>query len=444
MGAFKAYDIRGVWGTDMNEEMVYKIGFFLPRLLDCKEILVGRDMRLSSDTIFEALAKGITDSGADVWTIGKSTTPMVYFATCYFKVGGSVQITASHNPKEYNGLKVSRAMAIPVGYDTGLADLEKMVATLPVTPVGKKGTIIEKDALTPYVEFQRKYVTDFSNLKLAVDCSNGMSSILVHKVLGDDNIIYINDHLNGSFPDHQPNPLEIKNCEHLMRVVRENHCDLGIIYDGDADRVNLVDEKGNYIFADITMAILGIEMLKGIKGGKVVADIRSSRSAVDYINNTLHGDVYLWKVGHVNAKAKIREIGAVYGGELAGHYYFRDFFNCDSAGFATLHLLPVFSQAKKEGKSASDLVKEIVKWATSGEINFRLEKKDEVIKALYDAYASKADKVLDFDGYRFDFKDWWFNVRKSNTEPYLRLVLEAKTPEEVARRVEEVKKYIHD
>jgi phosphomannomutase len=229
-----------------------------------------------------------------------------------------------------------------------------------------------------------------------------------------------------------------------MRVVRENHCDLGIIYDGDADRVNLVDEKGNYIFADITMAILGIEMLKGIKGGKVVADIRSSRSAVDYINNTLQGDVYLWKVGHVNAKAKIREIGAVYGGELAGHYYFRDFFNCDSAGFATLHLLPVFSQAKKEGKSASDLVKEIVKWATSGEINFRLEKKDEVIKALYDAYASKADKVLDFDGYRFDFKDWWFNVRKSNTEPYLRLVLEAKTPEEVARRVEEVKKYIHD
>ncbi len=444
MGAFKAYDIRGVWGTDLNEDLVYKVGFFLPRLLKTKEILIGRDMRLSSDAAFDALARGITDSGADVWTIGKATTPMVYFATCHFKVGGSVQITASHNPKEYNGLKISRAMAIPVGYDTGLGELEKMVSDLAIQPVEKKGKIIEKNALDPYVAFQRKYLTDFSNLKLAVDCSNGMSSILVHRVLGDENIIYINDHLDGNFPDHQPNPLDIKNCEHLMRVVKENHCDLGIIYDGDADRVNLIDEEGSYIFADTTMAILGIEMLKNIKGGKVVADIRSSRSAVDFITNKLGGEVYLWKVGHVHAKAKIREIGAIYGGELAGHYYFKDFFNCDSAGFATLHLLPVFSQAKKEGKSASQIVKEIVKWSTSGEVNFRLEKKDEVLKALYDAYAQKAEKVLDFDGYRFDFKDWWFSVRKSNTEPFLRLVLEARNPEEVQKHVEEVKKFIHD
>lgn len=444
MGAFKAYDIRGVWGQDLTADIVYKSGFFLPRLLKTDVILVGRDMRLSSDDVFAALTKGITDAGCDVWTIGRATTPMVYFATCHFKVGGSVQITASHNPKEYNGLKVSRAMAIPVGGETGLADLERMVEQEPVVPVAKKGRIIEKDALTPYTEFQKQFVTDFSNLKLAVDCSSGMSSIMVHNVLGDKNVIYINDTPDGNFPDHQPNPLDIKNCEHLMQVVRDNHCDLGIIYDGDADRVNLVDEQGHYIYADITMAILGITMLKGIEGGKVVADIRSSRSAVDFIEHQLHGEVFLWKVGHVHAKAKIREIGAVYGGELAGHYYFRDFFNCDSAGFATLHLLPVFSQAKKEGKTASDIVKAISKWATSGEVNFRLEKKDQVIEKLHEVYAPKADKVLDFDGYRFEFKDWWFNVRKSNTEPYLRLVLEARTPEEVQKHLKEVEQYIHD
>lgn len=444
MGPFKSYDVRGVWGTDLTEDLVYKCGYFLPKLLKTNVILVGRDMRMSSDTIFKALSKGITDAGADVWAIGRSTTPEVYFATCYFKVGGSVQITASHNPKEYNGLKVSREMAIPVGYDSGLNELERMVTQEKVVPVENPGKVVEKDALTPYIDFHRQFLTDFSNLKLAVDCSSGMSSIMVHKVLGDKNIIYINDTPDGNFPDHQPNPLDIKNCQHLMQVVRDNHCDLGIIYDGDADRVNLVDEKGQYIFADITMAILGINMLHGIKGGKCVADIRSSRSAVDFIDNELHGETVLWKVGHVNAKAKIRELGAVYGGELAGHYYFRDFFNCDSAGFATLHLLPVFSENKKQGKTASELVASISKWATSGEVNFRLEKKDEVIQKLHEVYAPKADKVLDFDGYRFEFKDWWFNVRKSNTEPYLRLVLEARTPEMVKEKVEEVKAYIHD
>ncbi len=330
-------------------------------------------------------------------------------------------------------------MAIPVGYDTGLADLEKMVATLPVTPVGKKGTIIEKDALTPYVEFQRKYVTDFSNLKLAVDCSNGMSSILVHKVLGDDNIIYINDHLDGSFPDHQPNPLEIKNCEHLMRVVRENHCDLGIIYDGDADRVNLVDEKGNYIFADITMAILGIEMLKGIKGGKVVADIRSSRSAVDYITNTLHGDVYLWKVGHVNAKAKIREIGAVYGGELAGHYYFRDFFYSDSGLLASLLVLRIVARARREGKTFSELIGGIARYQNSGEINYRVEDKQAAMDAVREYFTSKEKPtaMMDFDGYRVEFPHWWFNIRPSNTEPYLRFICEATTKEVLDEKIAE-------
>jgi phosphomannomutase len=228
----------------------------------------------------------------------------------------------------------------------------------------------------------------------------------------------------------------------LEDAVVKNRCDVGIIYDGDADRVNFVDEKGRYVYADIMMAVLGIEMLKNEKG-KIVADIRSSRSAVEYLEK-LGGEVYMWKVGHVNAKAKIREIGAIYGGELAGHYYFRDFFNCDSAMFATLHILPVLSEWKKKGHTFSELLDTIIKWKTTGEINFKLEHKDEVMAALYKEYAPQTKKILDFDGYRFDFPTWWFNIRKSNTEPYLRLVLEAKTQKELDEKLAEVKKFIHD
>jgi len=441
MGAFKAYDIRGVWGEDLTPELVYNVGFFLPKLLEAKTVLVGRDVRLSSDTVYENLTKGITDAGADVWTIGHATTPMVYYSTVHFGVDASVQITASHNPPEYNGLKVSRKNAIPVGGDTGLEELEHMVETEKVVPAAKKGKIVEKDARTPYVAFMMRYKTDFSNLKLAIDCSNGMVNLIAKEILGEDHV-YLNDTMDGHFPGHQPNPLDPKNCVQLEDAVVKNRCDVGIIYDGDADRVNFVDEKGRYVYADIMMAVLGIEMLKNEKG-KIVADIRSSRSAVEYLEK-LGGEVYMWKVGHVNAKAKIREIGAIYGGELAGHYYFRDFFNCDSAMFATLHILPVLSEWKKKGHTFSELLDTIIKWKTTGEINFKLEHKDEVMAALYKEYAPQTKKILDFDGYRFDFPTWWFNIRKSNTEPYLRLVLEAKTQKELDEKLAEVKKFIHD
>lgn len=439
MGAFHAYDIRGVWGEDITADLAYKVGFFLPELLGCDRILVGRDMRLSSDAMYEALVRGITDSGTDVLDIGHASTPMVYFATVHFKVGGSVQITASHNPARYNGLKISRANAIPVGGDTGLGELEQMCLTRQIVPASKKGTVSTADALTPYLEFLKGFRPDFSNLKLAIDCSNGMSSIWTKQLLGSQHI-YLNDWLDGSFPAHEPNPLDPKTCAQLQKAVLENGCDLGIIYDGDADRVMFVDEKGRYIQADFAMAVIGKKMI-GKKGDRCVADIRTSRSTAEYLTS-LGFEVLMWKVGHVHAKAKIRETGAVFGGELAGHYYFRDFFCCDSAAFATLMMLDVLSKEKAAGGSFSALIDSIVKYHSSGEINFRLEQKDQAMQALYDKYAPGADSVLDFDGYRIEFPTWWFNVRKSNTEPFMRLVLETRSEEDLRQKVAEIRSVV--
>lgn len=435
MGAFKAYDIRGVWQEDITEDLVYKVGAFLPRLLGTEKIVVGRDMRLSSEAVFAALSRGLADAGATVLDLGLASTPMVYFSTVHFEAGGSVQITASHNPAKYNGLKISRAGAVPVGGETGLADLERMVMNETFVPAAKRGEVVRVDGKTPYLEFLRRYLPDFSNLKLAIDCSNGMASSIIPDLLGKERI-YLNDWLDGSFPAHEPNPLLPETTRQLREAVVSNGCDLGIIYDGDADRVMFVDEKGTYIQADISLALIGREVFRQ-KGDKCVVDIRTSKSATEYLER-LGYEVLVWKVGHVHAKKKIRETGAVFGGELAGHYYFREFFCCDSAAFATMMMLSALAKAKREGMTFSQVLSSIVRYHSSGEINFKLERKDDAMEALRARYAPSAEKVFDFDGYRIEYPTWWFNVRKSNTEPYLRLVLEAGTEEELKAKTEEI------
>ena len=240
MGAFKAYDIRGIYNKDFNKETVYKIGYFLPKLLKSKVVLVGRDVRTSSEEIFESLCNGITDSGADVYDIGLATTPMVYFSTVHFNVDASVQITASHNPAIYNGLKISRAKAVPVGSDSGLKELEMMVNNDIVVVSEQKGSIQKKDAKEPYLAFLKQYIPDTSGLNLSIDCSHGMANLLVKDLLGSDHH-YLYDHFDGTFPAHEPNPLEIENCEDLQNAVLQNKSDIGVIYDGDADRVMFLD-----------------------------------------------------------------------------------------------------------------------------------------------------------------------------------------------------------
>ncbi|MXI85688.1 phosphomannomutase/phosphoglucomutase [Sphaerochaeta halotolerans] len=437
MGAFKAYDIRGIYNKDFNKETVYKIGYFLPKLLKSKVVLVGRDVRTSSEEIFESLCNGITDSGADVYDIGLATTPMVYFSTVHFNVDASVQITASHNPAIYNGLKISRAKAVPVGSDSGLKELEMMVNNDPVVISEQKGSIQKKDAKEPYLAFLKQYIPDTSGLNLSIDCSHGMANLLVKDLLGSDHH-YLYDHFDGTFPAHEPNPLEIENCEDLQNAVLQNKSDIGVIYDGDADRVMFLDENGRFLQPDYITAVLGYYYLRKEKGN-VLVDIRTSRSTTEYLTN-LGATVHVWKVGHAFAKTKLRDLRAIFGGELAGHYYFRDFYNCDSGFLASLLVLQVVAELKKQGMTIGEFIDTVIVYANSGEMNFKLEQKDEAMQALFDRYVTndKPEKVMDFDGYRIEFSSWWFNVRKSNTEPYLRLVVEAKTKEELQERTKEL------
>ena len=414
MGAFKAYDFRGIFGKDFDLETIYKFGFFLPSLLHADKVLIGRDMRLTSDDMFQALARGITDAGADVYDMGLTTTPMVYYFTAKHGFEASVMITASHNPKEYNGLKVSRKDALPVGFDTGLGELEQKVLHEEVVITNPKGKIVDYPVKEEYLQFQSQYHYNIDNLNLVMDCSNGMASILT---------------LDGTFPNHEANPLEPENIVALQEKVRETKADIGVVFDGDADRVMFVDEHGDFIPPDLMIAVLGHYFIeeKNIQG-LVIQDIRTSKSVAEYLAK-MGREMYIWRVGRAYAAMKLREIDGAFGGEYAGHYYFRDFFYSDSAMIAAQVLLHVFAEMKKKGVSVSQLIGRIRRYANSGEINFTIEEKKAAMEAVVKTAVAqeKPERILDFDGYRVEFPDWWFNIRPSNTEPYLRLLMEART-----------------
>ncbi len=428
MNAFKAYDFRGIFNKDFNLEEIYKIGFFLPQLLEAGKVLVGRDMRISTPEMFSALSKGITDAGVDVYDMGLTTTPMIYYFTAKHHFDASVMITASHNPKEYNGLKVSRKDALPVGYDTGLGELQKIIQTKKVVPVEQKGKIISYDVKEEYINFLKSYQKDISNLNIVMDCSNGMASILVKDIF-EEQPIYMYDELDGTFPNHEANPLEEENVADLKAKVLEENADIGVIFDGDADRVMFVDEKGKFIPPDLMIAVLAHYFIeeKNIEG-MVIQDIRTSKSVTEYIKK-MGRDVFIWRVGRAFAALKLREINGSFGGEFAGHYYFRDFFYSDSAFLAALVILNVISDMKRKNISVSQLISKIAVYANSGEINFKIENKQGAMDALKDFFMDRenATDFMDFDGYRVEFPQWWFNVRPSNTEPYLRLLIEAQT-----------------
>lgn len=443
MSAFKAYDFRGKYNIDFTLEDVYKIGFFLPQLLKTDKVLVGRDMRVSTPEIFQALTNGINDAGADVYDMGLCTTPMVYYFTAKHHFDASVMITASHNPKEYNGLKISRTDALPVGFDTGLGELEKWIHEKEIIPATTKGRVIDHPVKEEYLDFLKQYRYDISNLNIAMDCSNGVASILVKDVFGNQPH-YIFDELDGTFPNHEANPLEPENVKDISKLTLQTGADIGVIFDGDADRVMFVDERGTFIPPDLMIAVLGIYFLKEQKKkGKVLIDIRTSKSVSEFIEQ-LGGEIHVWRVGRAYAALKLREIDGLFGGEFAGHYYFKEFFYSDSAMMAALLLLHVFAEMKKEGISVSQLIDKIATYANSGEINFKIEDKSGAMNAMRDHFSSKEKvlKMMDFDGYRIEFEDWWFNVRPSNTEPYLRLLMEAKTKELLNQKLKEAEKVL--
>ena len=444
MGAFHAYDIRGVYNVDFDKDIAYKVGFFLPELLSADKVLVGRDARVSSDEIHEYLLKGLTDAGADVYDIGLSTTPMVYFGTANYGFKASVQITASHNPAEYNGMKVSRENALPVGLDTGLGQIKEWVESgRECVSSVVRGKVHQMDIKADYLAFLLKYKGDWSSLKIAMDVSNGMASLFVREIFGDQPA-YIYEEMDGRFPNHEPNPLVQKNVEDLKKLVTETRADIGVIFDGDADRVMFVDENSRFISPDLMIAVLGHYFLeeRGEKGF-IHQDIRSSKAVGEYLA-PMGGVMNTWRVGRAYAALKLREIDGVYGGELAGHYYFRDFFYSDSGLLAAILIINVVAKMKAQGVSLSQLIARIEKYQNSGEINFRLEDKKGAMDAVRDYFmeSEQSTAYMDFDGYRVEFPDWWFNIRPSNTEPYLRFLCEATSQELLEEKVAKVREIL--
>lgn len=443
-GAFHAYDIRGVWGQDFDSQTVYKVGYFIPGLLGTGKVAVGRDGRLSSPEIHDALLKGITDAGADVYDIGLSTTPMVYFTTAHYGFEASVQITASHNPGNYNGMKVSRCNALPVGYDSGLGQIEQWIKEDRPTPAAAhRGRVFDKDIKSDYIEFLKGFKEDISSLKIAMDCSNGVAALLVKDIFGDQPE-YLNLEIDGNFPAHEPNPLIPANVEQLRREVLRSGADIGVEYDGDADRVMFVDDKGRFVSPDLMIAFLGNHFLrKQGRKGIVLQDIRSSKAVGEYLA-PMGGQMSTWKVGRAFAAPRLRELDGIFGGELAGHYYFKDFFYSDSGMLASLLVLGVLADFKKQGLSLSDVIDRIATYRNSGEINFRVEDKKaamDAVKACFEADETPTAQ-MDFDGYRVEFPKWWFNIRPSNTEPYLRFICEATTDEMLAAKISRAEEVI--
>ena len=444
MGAFHAYDIRGIYNVDFDKEVAYKVGYFLPELLSSDKVLVGRDARVSSPEIHEYLLKGITDAGADVYDAGLCTTPMVYFGTAFYGFKASVQITASHNPAEYNGMKVSRENALPVGYDTGLGQIKEWIESgRECVPAEKKGVVHQIDVKKDYLPFLLKYKGDWSGLKIAMDVSNGMASLFVREIFGDQPT-YIYEDMDGRFPNHEPNPLVQANVEDLKKLVAQTKADIGIIFDGDADRVMFVDENSRFISPDLMIAVLGHYFLeeRGEKG-YIHQDIRSSKAVGEYLA-PMGGVMNTWRVGRAYAALKLRELDGVFGGELAGHYYFRDFYYSDSGLLAAILITNVVAKMKAQGVSLSQLIARIEKYQNSGEINFRVEDKKGAMDAVRDYFMSteKATAYMDFDGYRVEFPQWWFNIRPSNTEPYLRFLCEATSKELLDEKVAKVREIL--
>lgn len=435
MKAFKAYDIRGLWGSEINEEIAYRIGYFIPQVFNVNNILIGRDIRLSSNAFFEALSNGITDAGANVFDASLTTTPMVYWGTGKFDFEFSLMITASHNSSKYNGLKFSGRNVKPIGYDTGLKILEKLVESNTITSKKNKGSISDYLFSDDYVRFLSNYKQDYSELNISIDCSNGMAALFAKDLFGDKQH-YINNYMDGLFPGHEPNPLEVENQNQIKEQVIKNNSDIGVIFDGDADRVMFIDELGNFVSPDLIIALLAHYFFEERnEKGKVVQDIRTSKAVGEYLQK-YNTEIVIWKVGRAFGATRLKEVDGIYGGELAGHYYFRDFYYSDSGLLAALLVLNIVKKYNTLGVSFSELVSKISSYANTGEVNFVIKEKQKAMDAVL-KYFNKNEpplEIFDFDGYRLEFNDWWFNIRPSNTEPYLRFLAEAKSEDLLSKK----------
>ncbi len=447
---FKAYDIRGVYPDQINEEDAWKIGWACARFLrsllsgfargqaNSQAVCVGRDMRKHGESLLKALIEGINASGGNVIDIGMIDTPQMYFAINHLGTCGGVQVTASHNPAKYNGFKISGAAAKPVGVDTGLRDIQHIAMALLHTKGNISGTIEKRDLTSEYKNHVLKFLrSNIRPLKIAVDASNGMAGKMVPAIFDDlpIEIVSLNFEHTGTFK-HEPNPLIERNLAELKSTVKKKKCDFGICFDGDADRLMLVDEKGRTVSCDLLAALMAPYFLKSSPKSTIVYDLRSSLVVSEEIIK-YGGTPRRERVGHAFMKKALRDSHAVFGGELSGHFYYRDNYYADSGLITLVHVLNIVSDAKAH---VSELVEPLRRYSNSGEMNFKVDDKkaktDELAKRYHDA------QIDYLDGVTVRYKDWWFNCRPSNTEPLLRLNVEAKTKSLLEEKLAEISKIL--
>jgi len=420
---FKAYDIRGVFPDELNEKLCVDIGKAAATFYKVQTLVVGRDMRVSSPVAGDALIEGIVSCGVDVVDIGMVSTPALYFAVGHYGYPGGIMVTASHNPAKYNGFKMCREQAIPISGDTGIKDMEALVRSGKFASTGKRGKVIKKDITEDYVAHVLKFVHGIKPLKAVIDTGNGIVGKYLPKVFAKLPCSMVSMYFepDGRFPNHEANPLKEENLVELKKRLKAEKADLGIAFDGDGDRVAFVDENGETITNDLVCALIAREILSEKKGQAVVYDLRSSKIVAEDV--AAHGGKAIEsRVGHSFIKAIMRKNDAALGGELSGHYYFRENYYADSGQITMIKFLNLIS---KEGKKVSEIVKPLRKYYATGEINFEVEDKDGKMKELAQKY--KDGNVYFLDGISAKYPDWWFNVRPSNTEPALRLNLEADT-----------------
>ena len=435
MGIFKAYDIRGVHPTELDASTARSIGHAFARLLDAKRLLVGQDMRVHSPEIADAVIEGMRDAGADVVSIGLASTPMTYFAIGSQDVDGGLCVTASHNTGEDNGMKLCSRGARPISRANGIADIERMCGEPYPGAVASRGALEELDLNEAYAAHVSSFSDMEGDLTLAIDAANGMAGHTLPSILPrlprlTTSTLFMEP--DGTFPNHEANPLKEENLDDVRELVRSVGAAAGVGFDGDADRCCFVDETGETVTADLMTALLAREFLRKEPGAHIVYDLRSSwvvKEEIQAGGGVAHRD----RVGHSFIKATMREHKAVFGGELSGHFYFRDNFVCDSGALAMVSALNLLTREENQGRTLSELVQDLRRYHSTGEINFEVEDKAAAIARLKERYADGRQDEL--DGITVEYGDldsddwWWFNVRMSNTEPLLRLNLEAKRQE---------------
>jgi len=420
-GIFKAYDIRGIYGDTLTDSMAQDIGRAFVTFLGCKKVVIGYDCRPHSIPLMNSLTKGITDQGADVINIGMCSTPMCYFANGSLKADAGIMITASHNPKEWNGFKLCRAQAVPISGDTGIKDIEKLVAkrAFGAAPRGT-GKVTQHDIGDEYGKHVAKHAVLKRPLRIAADYANAMGILEARKLKDILAIDGLYDSIDGNFPNHEANPLNHETLSALRNKVVEGGYDFGVAYDGDADRTGFIDEKGQIVPMDMITILVAKSMLDEQKG-TILYDLRSSWAVKEVIKES-GGIPKMCRVGHAFIKNQMREVNAMFAGELSGHYYFRDNYFTESSAMATLAVAKIVSASKLP---LSEMVKPFQRYVASGEINSETAHSARVLEELKVKYSG--GKAFELDGLSVEFDNWWFNVRISNTEPLMRLNLEAKT-----------------